>query len=68
MIRRLFKRKCKHEYVRTHISNVIQYDDLGYPLRLCIFECKHCKSSKQEWYDTVERDADQILKWRGLTI
>ncbi|MDT2844683.1 hypothetical protein [Vagococcus lutrae] len=39
-------------------SNVIQYDDMGYPLRLIIN-----KYSEQVWIDTVEIEGDLVLSW-----
>jgi len=40
-------------------SNVIQYDDLGYPLRLVINE-----KGKQEWLDTTQKEGDVVLEWK----
>lgn len=40
-------------------SNVIQYDEMGYPLRLCIFS-----NGEQRWVDTYEQDGDVVLKWK----
>lgn len=42
-------------------SNVIQFDVMGYPLRLCIFS-----DGKQKWIDTYEREGDVILKWEKI--
>ena len=42
-------------------SNIIQYDDMGYPLRLCIMS-----DGKQAWIDTNERDGDIVLRWEEL--
>ena len=35
-------------------SNAIQFDEMGYPLRLCIFKCE-CGATTQRWVDTGER-------------
>ena len=43
-------------------SNVIQYDDMGYPLRLCICQCK-CGMTDQQWIDTKEQPNDVELIW-----
>ncbi len=51
----------KKKEERTKIverSNIIQYDDMGYPLRLCIMS-----DGKQAWIDTNERDGDFVLRW-----
>ena len=35
-------------------SNAIQFDEMGFPLRLCIFKCE-CGATTQRWVDTGER-------------
>ena len=52
----LFKSKNKTRIVEY--SNIIQFDEMGYPLRLVID-----RNGKQLWIDTVERDDDVVLKW-----
>ena len=42
-------------------SNVIQYDVMGYPLRLCIMS-----DGTQAWIDTSEREGDVTLEWEEL--
>lgn len=39
-------------------SNVIQYDEMGYPLRLVI-----ANNGEQLWIDTMEKNGDVVLKW-----
>jgi len=56
----IFKRKCKHKWKLTHYSNVLQLDDMGYPLRLCIQECTKCKKSDQVWLDVPLQSLDQL--------
>lgn len=51
-----------HDYKISECSNVIQFDDMGYPLRLCILKC-YCGATKQTWIDTKRKDDDVILKW-----
>lgn len=55
----MFKRMTEKEpYVKKR-SNIIQYDTMGYPLRLCITRNgNHC------WIDTHEKDGDLVLKWK----
>lgn len=56
---RLFK--CKnHEWRVTERSNVIQQDEMGYPLRLCIIECKKCGKSEHRWIDVAEECLNEI--------
>lgn len=47
---RLFK--CRHDWEIAKRSNVLQLDEMGYPLRLCIVRCKKCGKSDQQWLDT----------------
>jgi len=51
------KRKIKRKI--TERSNVIQFDSMGYPLRLCIDD--RCE---QIWLDTLEENDDVVLKWK----
>lgn len=61
---RLFKKKeqkpIKPLFEITNRSNVIQYDDMGYPLRLVIIDDK-----EQIWIDSYEGDGDVVLEWKG---
>ena len=46
-------------------SNVIQYDIMGYPLRLCIVSTDKSFGAKtdQIWIDTMEQAGDVVLQW-----
>lgn len=59
--------KCKHNYTITEKSNVLQLDDMGYPLMLCIIKCNKCGKSKQVWIDVdkklIYNQKYKILKW-----
>lgn len=62
--------KCKHNWKLFKRSNVLQLDDMGYPLRLCIFHCNKCGKSDQQWVDVpkealAELDIGKsvLLKW-----
>ena len=59
---RLFKRlfKCKHDYEVTEMTNVLQQDDKGYPLRLCIWKCTKCGKSEQVWLDVAEEALKEL--------
>jgi len=52
---KLFKRKEEKRKV-TNRSNVIQYDEMGYPLRLVIIDDK-----EQMWLDTCEEEGYQEI-------
>lgn len=52
-----FKRKKEITHVIER-SNVIQFDEMGYPLRLCIMS-----DGKQRQIYTYEREGDVVLKW-----
>ena len=51
----IFKKKhiCEFNKILRR-SNAIQFDEMGYPLRLCIFKCE-CGATTQRWVDTGER-------------
>lgn len=66
-----FKKKCHHDWTVTEVSNIIQFDDMGYPLLLCIETCSKCGKSQQSWIDIsnnllTEKDYESLLlcKWR----
>lgn len=65
--------KCNHDWETTERSNVIQQDDMGYPLRLCIWECSKCGKSDQVWLDVSEEALKELetgesvlLKWHKV--
>lgn len=53
---KLFKKKQHvHDFNKiVRRSNAIQFDEMGYPLRLCIFKCE-CGATTQGWVDTGKR-------------
>lgn len=55
------KQKVKHIFEITDRSNIVQYDDMGYPLRLVIINNK-----EQIWIDTYDEEGDIELKWKGV--
>ena len=57
----LFKKKKSKKVTIVERSNIIQYDNMGYPLRLCIMS-----DGTQAWIDTNERDGDNVLRWEEL--
>ena len=44
-------------------SNVIQFDEMGSPLRLCIVRTKKKPYTDQVWLDTTQRPNDIVLEW-----
>lgn len=69
----LFKRKCEHDWKLTEKSNVLQQDDMGYPLRLYIQKCTKCGKSEQVWVDVSEEalkglstGESVLLKWQKV--
>ena len=57
---KLFAKK-QHDDDEPYIkirSNVIQFDEMGYPLRLVI-----TRDNDQVWIDTNEREGDIVLEW-----
>lgn len=64
------KKECRHNWHITEYSNVIQLDEMGYPLRLCICKCHHCGKVEQVWIDVGTYALDELdtgksvlLKW-----
>ena len=62
-------RHKSHKFDRiTEISNIIQQDDMGYPLVLCIAQC-NCGATEQ-WVDVSEKvlEDPQYTKivWRKI--
>lgn len=55
---KLFKKK--NQIKITERSNVIQFDDMGYPLRLVIVDDK-----EQIWIDTYEEEGDVVVNWKS---
>lgn len=59
----------KHNFNKLYEkSNVIQYDDMGYPLRLYIMECD-CGMTDQQWIDVPTKsvtDKDVVLEWEKI--
>ena len=45
-------------------SNIIQYDEMGYPLRLVIVK-NYKNETEQMWLDTNEQEGDIELKWKN---
>lgn len=64
---------CNHCWTISEISNVLQLDDMGYPLRLVIYKCSNCGKSEQQWVDVgtkelkeLETGESVLLKWKGI--
>lgn len=55
---KFFKKKKEKMPHVVERSNVIQFDEMGYPLRYCILSNK-----EHVWIDSVERTGDIILRW-----
>lgn len=59
---KLFKKRCcKHSWKISERSNILQQDEMGYPLRLVIVKCLKCGISDQIWID-VHEDALKELE------
>ena len=57
----LFKKKPKPIFEITDRSNIVQYDEFGYLLRLVIINNQY-----QLWVDTYDEEGDIELKWKGV--
>lgn len=56
----MFRIKCNHKWRVTEISNVLQLDEMGYPLRLVICKCDKCGKSDQQWWDVSEEALEEL--------
>ena len=57
---KLFKRKCKHYWNVCQRSNILQQDEMGYPLRLFIVKCEICGKYDQIWVDVPEEELKEL--------
>lgn len=67
------KLHCDHAWRVTEVSNVLQQDDMGYPLRLVISKCSKCGESEQRWIDVNEEALKELdtgesvlLRWKKV--
>ena len=65
--------KCSREEERKkdpfkiiYRSNTIQFDEMGYPLRLCIVTGNGRINPEQVWLDTLEEDGDVVLEFKKV--
>lgn len=42
-------------------SNIVQYDGMGYPLRLCIMD-----DGEQIWLDSYDEETDLVCEWKSV--
>ena len=66
----MFGLKHRHKFDRiTNMSNIIQQDEMGYPLMLCIAGCR-CGATELQWIDVSEKvlEDPQYTKvvWRKI--
>lgn len=59
---------CNHDWKVTERSNVLQQDDMGYPLRLFICECRKCGKSDQVWYDVSEEALKELETGKSVLL
>lgn len=67
MFNNFFNKRRSRKFVSKIImsSNVIQYDEMGYPLRLVMFD-QEDGTVNHVWIDIDEaevRESDVVLKW-----
>lgn len=49
-----------------HRSNTIQFDEMGYPLRLCVVTGNGRDKPERVWLDTLEEDGDVVLEFKKM--
>lgn len=64
---------CNHKFEFYEASNILQQDDMGYPLRLYMMKCSKCEKYEYRWVDVSESVLDEIesgksvlLKWTPI--
>ena len=65
---KLFKKECKHKWEFNQESNALQFDHMGYPLRLFIMKCSKCGESKQMWIDVPVEEADELHNGKSVLV
>ena len=62
---------CNHSWQIIERSNILQQDEMGYPLRLCIYKCSKCGKYNQIWMDVAEEALKELetgesvlLEWK----
>lgn len=58
-VKKLFELKSGKPRKVIARSNIVQYDDMGYPLRLCIMD-----DGEQIWLDSYDEETDLVCKWK----
>ena len=66
----MFGLKHRHKFDKvTKMSNIIQQDEMGYPLMLCIASCR-CGATELQWIDVSEKVLEdpqyQKIVWRKI--
>lgn len=59
---------CSHNWVVHKRSNVIQQDDIGYPLRLFICQCSKCGKYEQQWIDVSEKELEELKTGKSVLL
>lgn len=66
----IFKKKHTCNFEISQTSNVVHFDEMGYPLRLVIVKCRDCGKTEQWWIDTGKRyelkKGDVKCQWTKL--
>lgn len=55
--------KHTHKWVLAERSNIIQFDGMGYCLRLFVCRCEKCGESTQMWLDSAVSKKDHVCEW-----
>ena len=65
----LFKKQCFfHDWKICQLSNVLQLDDNGNPLRLVICECSKCKALSQRWVEVNKLQLKELDTGKSILV
>ena len=65
---KLFKKLCDHEWKILMRSNALQFDSMGYPLRLCYVKCVKCGETKHMWIDVPVSQYEEIKTGESVLV
>lgn len=60
--------RCRHEYILTSRSNVLDVNNYGAVMRLCTFTCSKCGKTIHEWCDVSDTTIREVDTGKSVLI